>query len=304
MIPTKQTAPKARQRSGANVSSSQPSTAEKMRHVAQPVNVLVGEIVKRDDGTVRVMASVAGRECPVSVDADGESRIDDASLASLVQYDEYRLRQRIRELATCGDENFRPFEVLRERVETSKGGRPGKMFVLTEGEALFVISQINTKIARAMTHHVIRVFVAVRKGLISSAPAPAPQLPPEVVTLLAGYRRELEEARNDIAAHKQENAALMKLIGVSGKHRADQLKRILNEAAMLNSASQGRSYRSCRTEVENLVRDRVGYPRGAAMRLDDMPSSTWEQAKVYANQELARARRLHSISAQLKLGTG
>lgn len=263
-----------------------------------PVSVLVGEIVRHDDGTARVMTSVAGRVCPVSIDADGESRIEDADLAALLGTKDFHLRERIRDLRGQDRENFNPFEFLGERRENERG-RPGRRFLLTETEALFVISQINTKIARAMTHHVIRVFVAVRKGLLSPVSASAPQLPPEVASLLADYRRELDAARSDIAAHKQENAALMRLIGVSGRQRAAQLKRIFNETAALNASAQKRSYQSCRTEVEGLVRDRAGYPRGASMSLESMPVSTWEMAKIYASQELHRARRLHGLARQM-----
>ena len=72
----------------------------------------------------------------------------------------HKIRERIRALIAEGDPNFRPLEVLPHRGKTSSGGRPASEFMLSEHEAVFLVSQIDTPAARSMTHAMIRVFRA------------------------------------------------------------------------------------------------------------------------------------------------
>jgi hypothetical protein len=304
--PHKQTAPKARQRSGANVSGGRPSTSEKIPPFHAPVNVLVGEIVKRDDGAQVIAARAAEMDWTLArLDESDAPRIRDIDLAERLGFERPRdIRKIIERQISLG--NISPSSratVARKPVGPKRGGEVEYTvteYWLTLEEALFIATQSETKRAVFITKVMIAVFAAVMRGAAVSRE----NLPPEVTSILADYRRELEATRSDLAAHRQENAALMKLIGASGRHRAEQLKRVFNEVAALNAAAQRRSYRSCRTEVESLVRDRAGYPRGGSMRLEDMPVSTWEMAKIYANQELHRARRLSGIARQQLLSVG
>lgn len=264
-----------------------------------PVSVLVGEVVRRDDGVQVIAARAAEMDWTLTRLSDDDApRIRDVDLAERLGFGQPRDIRKViaRHVAL---ENISPVSrAMVARQRTKHGGEREYTvaeYWLTEEEALFITTQSETKRAVFITKVMIAVFAAVMRGATVSRE----NLPPEVTSLLADYRRELDAARNDIAAHKQENVALMRLIGVSGRRRAAQLKRIFNETAALNAAAQKRSYQSCRTEVESLVRDRASYPRGATMRLEDMPASTWEMAKIYASQELHRARRLHGLTRQM-----
>lgn len=103
---------------------------------------------------------------------DSEPRVSDVEICRRSDYcDIYKLRQKIRELAaedklesesTGNQRKFNPFEVSTERSKT--GGRPGTAFWLDERETLFLMSQISTPKARAVTHEVIDVFVMARHG--------------------------------------------------------------------------------------------------------------------------------------------
>jgi hypothetical protein len=94
---------------------------------------------------------------------DNEPRVSDVEICHRSGYgDIYKLRQRIRELRAEDPENFNPFELSTDPVESR--GRPGSVFWLNEHEAMFLMTQLRTPKARAVTHEMIDVFVLARHG--------------------------------------------------------------------------------------------------------------------------------------------
>lgn len=101
-----------------------------------------------------------------------EPLVADDVVAKRLEYgDIYKYRQRIRKFRNEDSSNFNPLEVPTQRVET--GGAPGGRFLLSEAEALFMVTQTATPAARALTHELIRVFIEARRRA-AAAPLSAP----------------------------------------------------------------------------------------------------------------------------------
>lgn len=105
---------------------------------------------------------------------DGAPRVADVEVCLRSGYgDIYKFRQRIREFAaedearakaTGRPRKFNPLGLSTDPVES--GGRPGTVFWLNEHEAVFLMTQIKTPVAREVTHEVIDVFVMARHGAL------------------------------------------------------------------------------------------------------------------------------------------
>lgn len=108
---------------------------------------------------------------------NSEPRVSDAVVMERIGYPSgaRKFRQRIRDLA-AKDPQFKPLANRTERVRFTADGRTRgavtvEEYLLTEEEALYLISQIDTPEARALTHTMIRVFrLAVRGLLVPVAP--------------------------------------------------------------------------------------------------------------------------------------
>jgi hypothetical protein len=109
---------------------------------------------------------------PVGFTGDGVPRVSDVEICQRSGYgDIYKLRQKIREFAAEDDarskatgkpRKFNPLGLSTDPVES--GGRPGTVFWLDQHEAVFLMTQIKTPVARDVTHEVIDVFVMVNNG--------------------------------------------------------------------------------------------------------------------------------------------
>lgn len=167
----------------------------------------------------------------------------------------HKIRERIRALIAEGDPNFRPLEVLPHRGKTSSGGRPASEFMLSEHEAVFLVSQIDTPAARSMTHAMIRVFRAAVRGLLAPQPV---ALPPEIVAEVATLRAEVADLRGELAT------------GVIGADvAAREIVAPLRRIAYLRGAT-ARQRKSWRSRVERQLRNLLGHSRRGATwaRLD------------------------------------
>lgn len=303
MSATKETAPKARQRSEATVGDVRSSTNSRMLHAPSAVNVPVYTF----EGHALTVLMRDGRPYFAAAEVSAALGYEPSKLADKVggewasEFIEGTDYAVIR-----GDDARTISQIIREKLseieppETGgpkKGGAHRLLLLTRDGLNLALMKTRKPAGVRMRRWLASEVLPALAQTEVA-APPPASQLPPELAEFITELRREVAAAREDANAYKAENVVLMRLIGTSGKYRAEQLKSIFNETAALLAESQKRQKSSCRTEVESLVRDRVSYPRGASMSLEAMPIPTWELAKIYANQELARARRLHVISKQ------
>ncbi len=259
------------------------------------VNVLVGDVVRRDDGAQIIAARAAEMDWTLTRLSDNDvPRIRDIDLAERLGFEQPRMiRKIIARHVAAG--NISP--IGRSTVERSFSGRGRKAlheievneYWLSQEEALFITTQSETKRAVFVTKVMIAVFTAV----MHSAQKPA-GLPAEAMTLLESLRSELAEVR-------REHGELITLVSRSGAHRSDALSRRISAAATLTSTATQRSFKSCRMEIESIVRDRANYPRSPRNTFENMPFHTWEQAMLYADQELHRAERLSNAIAQSSL---
>ncbi len=293
--PQKKNAPADVAASRGHVSGGKPSTAHKVRHDAAPVNVVVGEIVTRGDGAQVIAARAAEMDWTLARLSDGDApRIRDIDLAERLGFERPRkIREIIERHASLGNitPNGRP------TVERSFSGRGRKAlheiavteYWLTLEDALFVATQSETKRAVFVTKVMIAVFAAVMLGR-----PPTSALPQNVVALLEDLRSELAESR-------REYTDLVRLVHRSGQHRAEALSKRINAAASLTANATKRPFKSCRMEIESVVRDRSGYPRSPRNTFESMPAHTWEQAMLFAEQELYRAERLSNAISQITL---
>lgn len=114
---------------------------------------------------------------------DDEPLIADEDLGRRLGYDRPR---KIRELIErhANDKNINPFEVRPTVGQT--GGRPGRCFLLSEADALFVVAHSETPKAVALTREMIRVYILARRGLLTQqGEAPMAALRAEVSRLAA-----------------------------------------------------------------------------------------------------------------------
>ncbi|XXX73906.1 hypothetical protein WMF30_40295 [Sorangium sp. So ce134] len=106
------------------------------------------------------------------IGGDGAPRVSDVEICQRSGYgDIYKLRQKIREFAAEDEarassggkpRKFNPLGLSTDPVES--GGRPGTVFWLNQHEAVFLMTQIKTPVARDVTHDVIDVFVMASHG--------------------------------------------------------------------------------------------------------------------------------------------
>lgn len=117
-----------------------------------------------------------------------EPRIASAELAGKIEIDPIYLKKRIRRYMADGELiNTRqtecrpqgiPANLLQSEFRDTKsqnlkkdlGGRPEMEYYLCEHDALFTIVKSGTPIANRITHEVIDVFIAARKGLLPAHP--------------------------------------------------------------------------------------------------------------------------------------
>lgn len=135
-----------------------------------PISVTVGEIVRREDGTVETSASAGGLDWRLVRFSDAsEDRIRDVDLAERLGFERPR---KIREVIArhVSSENISP--IMRPtvgRVIAGKGAQHDRTvneYWLTLEEALFVTTQSETKRAVLVTKLMIAVFAAVLRGQI------------------------------------------------------------------------------------------------------------------------------------------
>lgn len=195
--PQKKNAPADAPTSREQVSSAEPSTAQKMPPIHEPVNVTVSEIVRSPDGSQRISALGGGLTWSLSQFADNdEPRIRDIDLAERLGFERPRaIRQIIERHAEAG--NISPFH--RHTVERWNAGRKGAQvrerevteYWLTLEEALFITTQSETKNAVRITKVMIAVFAAIMRGQLevsakSVAAAPASFSPDDLDGIYRG----------------------------------------------------------------------------------------------------------------------
>lgn len=288
--PQKKNAPADAPTSREPVSSGGPSTTHKVRQNTEPVNVLVGEIVRRDDGAQVIAARAADTDWTLTKLADDDvPRIRDIDLAERLGFERLRkIREIIERQISLG--NISPY--VRPTVGRTSMPNGGKRetqvneYWLTLEEALFITTQSETKRAVFVTKVMIAVFAAVMRGQTHAAPLPA------------GVAEAIDGLRADLAETKREYKELVQLVTRSATHRADSLSKRINSAADMTATATKRSFKSCRMEIESVIRDRCGYPRSPRNTFEAMPIHVWEQAMLYAEQEHYRAERLSGALAQ------
>lgn len=288
--PQKKNAPADVAASREPVSSKGPSTAHKVRQNVEPVNVLVGEIVRRDDGAQVIAARAADTDWTLTKLADDDvPRIRDIDLAERLGFGQPRMiRKMIARHVAAGNIGPQSRSTV-ERQRTRHGGEREYTvpeYWLTLEEALFITTQSETKRAVFVTKIMIAVFAAVMRGQTHAAPLPA------------GVAEAIEGLRADLAETKREYKELVQLVTRSATHRADSLSKRINSAADMTATATKRSFKSCRMEIESVIRDRCGYPRSPRNTFEAMPVHIWEQAMLYAEQEHYRAERLSGALAQ------
>lgn len=69
-------------------------------------------------------------------------------------------------------------EVFDYQSKTPAGGRPGRQYLLNEAQALALVALMRTPKARELRVALVRLFVAVRHGLVAAPPAGAPPAVP------------------------------------------------------------------------------------------------------------------------------
>ena len=160
---------------------------------------------------------------------------------------------------------------------------------LTEAQLLKLCARSETDIAEAILDDMIRVYMLARRGL--TRPAPAPQIPAEILSLLGELRHELTETR-------REYGQLVRLVAASSKHRGDALRAKITTASGDYARISKKSVRSWRLVVENKIRDAVGYPRGKGRGFDTLPLDLWQRALIVAESEADCAARLVDTARQ------
>jgi hypothetical protein len=130
---------------------------------------------------------VSGCEKRVEVDGwvvevrDEEPVIEDTVLAAHLEVDRRHLRELIRQHRDSS--NIKPIPNM-SAAPTKSRGRPGEGFLLTEPDALFIVTRSSAPKAVALTKEMIRVFIAVRRTLLAPPPpAPARALAPPRATV-------------------------------------------------------------------------------------------------------------------------
>jgi hypothetical protein len=211
-----------------------------------------------------------------------EPMLHDAELCARIEYSSvYRLRQRARELMR-NDPYFRPLEVSTAAVET--GGRPGKEMWFGEYEMLLLCTRIDTPIARRVTSAVIRLVMAVRKGIIANRVASARQLEGDNTRLRterdAAIARADRAERDAIAARVAEQQLRRDLDagGVLGRVREAVVLEHLRTIASLTAEHGTREWRVARREAEKELRRLMNY------------RSKWRWLALDREHELTRFR--------------
>lgn len=256
-----------------------PKVKEKVRQNAPFVNledqVHVGELVKAKSGDCSVVATIGADPWPFTqFVSDAQPRIKDLDLGERLGLERpIAIRRIILRHIQVG--NIRPMSNV-SMVErfTSSGKSRGFVkdtsYWLTESEALFIVSQSETKNAVRLTMQMIAVFIAVRRGLFEPN---------------AGRLAYLETENKRLEATAQQRAV------IGNDYVESYIKPRIERAAQLYCGVGGRSVASHRRGVTNRVRAAVGWSKRGA-RWTNYPNSPERVSEllVALDREIAEAR--------------
>lgn len=127
------------------------------------------------------------------------------------------------------------------------------------------------------------------------------RLPPEIVSLIADFRAQLEETKKELSESRAEYIRLASAVTVARTHKSKAILDRVRSAARLTSKATKRSYKSCRFEVETAVRAAARYPRDAACSFEHAPDHVLDAAMIASEQELRRATSIHDAVTQAYL---
>lgn len=153
------------------------------------------------------------------------------------------------------------------------GRRAAGEFWLTEAQLLKVITRSETHVADAIVDEMIRVYMAVRRGL-APAPAASPDMAVfvEVIAQMKAMQASITARDAAIASEGQRRDAEIKelrdalAVGVIGPEGARTINTRLGALALLLAGGAKTRVRSCRRQVENRLRKLAGF---------DGPGSKW-----------------------------
>jgi len=222
------------------------------------------------------------------VRCDDVARIQDLELARLLGF---ARPHDIRELVDRWESALGP--VFRAARKTSaRGGRPGREYLLTEEQALFITAKSETERATEILKVIIAVFIAARKGGAQVVEHTTPAaMPGEVDKLLAVLNTQIDE-RFRQQAEQSLNIWRGLGIGYLDLHRQlaeirvdlDQAQRPAPGPRSVEALGQGVGL--CRTNAFKLLRERPELRRHRTRK-------GWDVAAVQA--ELQQDRRPGSV---------
>ena len=218
-----------------------------------------------------------------------EPRIRDFDLAERLQYRELKaIRKLIKRLIDAG---FLPNICVRDTVSRTQMPTGGvretvdKEYLLTEAEALLVISRSETEASTKIMQEVIDVYIAVRRGLLA-APNPAAELAlvvSAIQSLAAGqaeFVAKLDQLRDRV---DNQNHTI-------GERGARAVSTALATYSLAIAGDDKKRRRSVRGLAETTLRSALKF-NGVGAHWSAFPAARWPELKAKLDEFDRMVRR-------------